>query len=686
MNDTAAPKKLGFLARLGFSRKQWESKNIAPAQDITQSRMFEFGLSATTVASLLGSEQRGARTRAAIYDKWSRMEGDPIIASALQVLVTSALGGHETTGDLIFIEKKPEADKNKQLAAIVDEITTQIAPLLNQWAFQIAYTGAVYGDAYARIYTKDKEGIVHLQSDELIRPPLVQPFERAGRTVGYAVSVGERHFERLDASQMVRLKMPRTQWIPQHGVMEKSLKVALPENDIDNLPIMPSMAGGSLLYNAELPYDNLNAALLGLVGQRWIDSIDEQIMAVNMDSMSLDQQSRFLESVKGMILKSKHYAEAAAKGNRPILERIRHIIPIFNEKQLINITPNAGHGRAGSVNIEDVLLHARLLAGALGVDLSMIGFADQLSGGLGEGGFFRVSAQAAERARMIRGALSEFCNAVIDQHTLHKWGVIFPAGQRPWQVNFYGSISALEAERQRTRTDMMNAGMLLVQSMQSLKDLGASREIMVEFLSKTMMLDEAQAKLFAGVIEAGENENAAQNPQQAPAEEEAPEESSEETNEEDDAVLDAVGHSHWITLNPQTVQWLGFNGVTMKLQADLGKLVEKHPEWLDNEDAARAMIDYVMDAPENWFIHKGARVAIIRQGKTHSRGGKTWPLVRVELQKNGKNLTVHSVFASNDPQIAHKLKEKEAVLKALMGDISENNFIRVADYWKILKA
>ena len=122
-------------------------------------------------------------------------------------------------------------------------------------------------------------------------------------------------------------------------------------------------------------------------------------------------------------------------------------------------------GRAATISIEDVLLHARLLSGALGVDLSMLGFADQLSGGLGEGGFFRVSAQAAERARVIRVALAEFFNHVIDIHTMRRYGVVFSPTERPWVINFFGSISALESEKQRTRADSMNAGMLLVQSL-----------------------------------------------------------------------------------------------------------------------------------------------------------------------------------------------------------------------------
>lgn len=493
----------GLLSILGISSKKWESDNLPSASEISPSDSMLYGAGMTTVASLMASGTRKARTRQAIYDQWSQMEADPIVSSGVTLLVTSALGGHETNGDLVFIERKPAIDQSPQLDKIVEEISADLGPLLNRVAFQMAYLGSIFGDSYARIYT-DSSGVIDLYVDELVRPPLVQAFERGSRTVGFAVYTGEKNFQRLDRTQMARMKMPRTQWVPQHGVFEKSLKLALELDDIDALPLMPSMAGGSLIYSAEEPYSNLVASLLGLVGQRWMDSIDEQMLTVNMNDMSSAMQKKFLESVTAMLRRSKEVAEEAVKGGRPIMERIRHVIPVFGEKQLTTVQPaNGGQpGRAGNINIEDVMLHARLLAGAIGVDLSMIGFADQMSGGLGEGGFFRTSAQAAERARVIRVALSECFNQIIDIHTLRRYGMVFPASERPWNINFYGSISALEAEKQRTRSEAMGVGLMLAQAIQAMKELGASKEVMTRFLADTMTLDEEQAKMYAQVVDA----------------------------------------------------------------------------------------------------------------------------------------------------------------------------------------
>lgn len=495
---TATP---GLLSRMGTKARSWLRGNVEPASEISLADSYAYD-GQTTISALLGSGRRQARTRQAIYQKWSQMEADPIISSALTLQVTAALGGHETTGDVVFIEKTPEAQKNKQLAAMVDEISSQLTPMFNAVAFTMAYHGAAFGDAYARPYLKKGVGLVDLIADELVRAPLVQPYQRGSKTLGYHVYVGDKQVERLNVSQLVRLKMPRTVWVPQPSVIEKSWRTALIEDDLDRLPLLPSLAGGSFLYQAEEAYDNLYQTLLGLVGQRWMDSIDEQMVGVNLDSMTKDQQKVFLDSIVAMLKKSKELAEKAVSGGQPVLEKIRHVIPMWGDKQVTQIGPmSQGSGRGANLSIEDVMMHAKLLAGSLGTDLSMLGFAELLSGGLGDGGFFRVSAQVAHRSGLIRTAMADAFNALLDLHTLARYDVVFEPEQRPWSINFYGSISANEAEKQRTRTDSMNTGAMMVQTMMQFKEMGADSKIMEVFLSKVLMIDEDLAKEIAKIAD-----------------------------------------------------------------------------------------------------------------------------------------------------------------------------------------
>jgi hypothetical protein len=483
----------GFIASL-FGRKHVASHQIGQAEE---SDAMTDGLS---VSMLLGSTKRLARNRQQIYQKWIEMVGDPIISTALRLHVTAALGGHETSGDVVFLEAAAAFKDDKAKQKIVDEIRADLAPLLNRIAYTVGFHGAAYGDAYGRVYTDGKRGVVDVYVDEIVHPAMVTSYERGNTTVGFVVASGPKFTERLGLDQMARMKMPRMVYIPQVRAVEKSIRLALKEDDINELPLLPSLIGGSFLDSAEGPYDALSAALAGLVGQRVLDSIDESMLTVNMDSMTKEQRKSYMTNLKSILTASKKRAEEAIASGRPVLSRVYNLMPVYGDKQLTalngTLTGGGGRGTSGSISIEDVLFHAKMLAAALGIDLSMLGFAELLSGGLGDGGFFRTSAQAAERSRLLRVGMTEFFNHVIDIHTYSKYGYVFTADERPWVVNFYGTISALETERQKTKSEAMNTGAIMAQTLAQLRDLRLDDAALKEVLTKIMLLDEDQADLI----------------------------------------------------------------------------------------------------------------------------------------------------------------------------------------------
>src|SRR5690606_18277945 len=218
--------------------------------------------------------------------------------------------------------------------------------------------------------------------------------------------------------------------------------------EVGKHPLMPALVGGSLLEAAEADYDNLIAALRGMVASRVMGSGDETMLGVNVDGMPLQHRRLLLDSVTKMLVSMKKRAEELVKSGQYSMSRHFHILPMANDKQVTQITSFQGSAASGqSANIEDVMFFARKLAGTLGSDLSQIGFSDQLTGGLGEGGFNRTSSQAAEKARILRTGLATFCDEVIDRHMLARYGYVFAPGQRTYKVNFWGSIAALEAEK-----------------------------------------------------------------------------------------------------------------------------------------------------------------------------------------------------------------------------------------------
>jgi len=491
---------MSFFKQLGVSQKTWREANIAPAEQITPTLGYEYGLGSTTVSTLLGTGGKAARQREIIYEKWQTMGATSIISSGLKVLCTAALGGDPQTGQMVYLEKSAAAQKDPKLAKIAEEIADDLTELFNKVAYTSSYTAAEQGDSYVRIFSADKQGIIDLTTDELFLPALVQPYEKAGRTVGYQVYSGRNIYDRLDVTQLGRFKMHRTQWTPQPSIVQKSMRIAITENDLAKQPIMPSMVGGSFLYPVEKDWENLVAALSGITGQRIRDSLDEAYWTLNMENMTKEQQKRSLESVVQMLTKTKKVVDDALTNGSPILGLIRHIFPINGEKQIANITPLSS-SRSATINVEDVLLHARLVAGGLGADLSNLGFADQMSAIFGDGGISRTSAQVAEKSRIIRQSAHDFYQSLIDVHTFLKYGIVFPKKQRSVNVNFYSSISAFDAEQSKIKADTMNGGMLLIQAMQMAKDLGWDKEQMTMFLSKQMMLEEEEAALYAKMVD-----------------------------------------------------------------------------------------------------------------------------------------------------------------------------------------
>lgn len=454
-------------------------------------------LSGLTIADLMGNTNNPPRSRRAIYKQWQLMEKDPVISIALKTHVTAALGGHETKGDVIFIEDTPnakEADKK-----LLDEVRLDLIEMFNEHAFSVAYNALAFGDGYARTYYEQGKGLVRMITDEMVHPTLIQPYEQGGETVGFVAGSTRDHLIRLTTLQLARMKMSRFAVVPQMGMLSKSYKFSIKDDDVHHLPIVPSAVGGSLLFTAEKPFADFYISLASLVGQRLVDSIDESFIMVNMSGATKDQQLKLAKNVKQTLIQSKQLADKAMQGE-PQFSRIRHVLFTHQEKQVITQGEGMGSRRQGTVSIEDIMLHARLLAGTLGIDLSMLGFADQLSGGLGDGGFFRVSAQIAESSRVVRAALSTFFTDLINKHMLFKYGKMWDRASRPFQINYYGSISAFEAERQQTRATAVGSAGLIAQTLDQAKNLGFSEKELVLFMTKQLQLDQDEAELYAAAM------------------------------------------------------------------------------------------------------------------------------------------------------------------------------------------
>lgn len=96
--------------------------------------------------------------------------------------------------------------------------------------------------------------------------------------------------------------------------------------------------------------------------------------------------------------------------------------------------------------------------------------------------------------------MADFLTDLIDKHMLYKYGKCWTNANRPFQINYYGSISAFESERQQTRSNAVGSAGIMAQTLEQMKNLGFSEKEMVLFMTKQMMLDQDEAELYAKSI------------------------------------------------------------------------------------------------------------------------------------------------------------------------------------------
>lgn len=448
------------------------------------------------------------RTRQQIYTMWEIMQKDPQIAEALSLHVTAALGGHETTGDQIFITPhdrvRGKGRRAKELRTKVEREARHIAPIINRHAFSLARQAIGYGDSFARIYQDDRAGVVGLMNNRHTAPPLIMPFEQAGETVGFH-ALEEEDFERsiakLTPMQILRVKMPRIENVPQMSLQVwQDEKTLIYDKRYDN-PILPSEVGGSFLYPIEEAWQDVTISRAGLNNQQIADSVKQAFLTINMEGMPPEQAKKYKKGLSDMLGSYRNQIEDAFKGGEALHGTKYHILPQWGEKQILQSVGDISQ-RQAPLSENTLMINLRRLAGGLGIDLALIGWADMLAGGLGDGAAFHTSAQIMRRSMLIRQACIDAFNHLMSIHWGIKYGEYFDAKEYPWQFDFYSDQNAAATQALNNKQNRANTTTIQAQAIQMLKELGLDKETVQLILEDEMGYDVALAAKIATAITA----------------------------------------------------------------------------------------------------------------------------------------------------------------------------------------
>lgn len=495
----------GFLSHFTHSARSAQAPAMtANLQDID--RRYEN----CEVFSLGVNEDRELRRRdrRTILTTWALMQHDPTIAAALNLHVTAALGGHESRGDVVFMTPAANirngGNNAKRLRELVQKEAQFLTPLFNEIAYPMARYGFAYGDSYARIYGHKGYGLTQIMCNEYTEAPLIQAYEQGGRTVGFHVlekdDSEQRLITKLTNMQMCRMKMPRYTPVPQFRIGQFVHQRMLAENDINKLPIVPAEVGGSILYDAEEPWANVQLILQALNSQQIADSVEQGFLTIDVSGMPPEQRAKYRKGLTKMLQKHKNNIRDALQGGEAIWSKAWHVLPVWGDKQVLNAVGDLSK-RGAPLSTDALMVNVRRMCGAIGMDMALLGWAEQLAGGLGDGAAFHTSAQIGQKSIHIRTSLTKALNHAANLHFGYKYGYMFQPHEIPWKFEFYSDISAASTEALTNKQTRSNTMAMFTNALGGLKELRLNKQSNFIILSKIGGCDDDEAEILVDSLE-----------------------------------------------------------------------------------------------------------------------------------------------------------------------------------------
>ena len=396
--------------------------------------------------------------RSARYAVLRLLAKDPTLDSAVKMHIANALSARTDSGESVFISPTEGAEQDK----IVDDLRATLMPFirkdLNEWARK----AAVYGSCFARVYGAQGIGIQNIRCDYYTHPRFIQKFEKGGRLAGYTTTYQGTN----QAHQRLRLMPPWSfvgfeipEWwdcedIEPINVGGIPVDLAMEDAAMEGL-VESQEYGTSLIATAYGPWMDLLDAICSLKMSRRNAARLERMVGVNTGKLDPERAAHYLDMVAERISNATADVERQSWLRGNVQTVVNHYVPIFGEKGGLQI--DAVQGTPDINGLEDVMFHIKRLGSAIGVDPALLGFGDLLSGGLGDGGFFRVSVMAATKANLLRQALKNGIQKLCELHVAYKFGKVFLPGNCPWTIQFNSVSSAIEREEQEALESRTNA-------------------------------------------------------------------------------------------------------------------------------------------------------------------------------------------------------------------------------------
>lgn len=414
--------------------------------------------------------------RFAKYTFLEEMSRFSILNDALDIHLTHALSTDKKTNRSFVIQGK-EGKTEKETAAnraVATELMNALGETLNREMPAWAKIMCVYGVTYVRPYAQTNVGIVSFENSYYTNPYFVREYVRgndlAGFTNEYFWGASEKANLLAEPWALIPLKIPF--WTPDRSQEPINIGLtpyALMDDPMERLPSETQNYGTSMLEHSYGAYQSLLNALKSLKASRNNASKIDRLIGVNTSTLDPVNAAAYINTITASFKRSADRMARRAQNGGYIPTVVNNVIPVMGDgKGTMSIDTQST--TADISNIEDIMFYLRQLAGSVGMDVTLLGWADIMSGGLGEGGFFRTSIQAAMRAQWIRNAVYTFTHRAIDIHLAYKSGKVYLPEDRPYTITFNSLNTAIQEEEMAEQESRSNYASVVVSILDAIQN------------------------------------------------------------------------------------------------------------------------------------------------------------------------------------------------------------------------
>ena len=518
-------KNKGFLSAL---KKAFNGGDVTPADPVVftsgHSVVASSGLSALR-PGILGSNSDGMTSEADSISLSAELPGErlqkyniletmaksPTISTALNIHIAHALAPSKKTGQAFILSPKDGSDA--EAVSRCEELTADLGAMINDGLPSWAMIMAIFGVSYVRPYAEQGRGITGIESSYYTLPHFVQEFYRGSQLVGFSGDyiLDTHSLRRVITEPWNLVSMKNPYWTPQHKVIPVSYGTkgySLLSDQADK-PLMETQNyGTSFLEYSYEPYLNLCASLAALKSTRNNAAKIDRLIALTTNTLDPVNAANYTRGVSQALKRHSDLVAQRSINANAIPTVLNHLIPVMGDGKN-GITIDTQSIPADISGIEDVMFHLRQLAASLGIDATMLGWADQMSGGLGEGGWQQTAIQAALRANWIRQAAQRTIYRLLDIHLAYKYGKVYTETNRPYDVQFNSMNTAIQEEENRELDARANFVAVISQIMDQIQNnpkLAGSDAFMRYLFTEQLHIDDDTLNTMIKEFKANESE------------------------------------------------------------------------------------------------------------------------------------------------------------------------------------